>query len=115
VFHAHGYAKLVDSERRLREDTRPHALSPERERTAVRIEPGKEENFRYIRGWLASSAWLDRLIAATDPQAVARADRTRSPALHLVGRALPAAGRRLLQWRGSALAARPRQSQSNRR
>jgi hypothetical protein len=110
-----GHARLMNRKRRLAGALPLSGRSPEREGPAVRIEPGKEEDFRYISDWLASSAWLDRLIAATDPQAAARADPTGSPALHLVGRALPAAGRRLLQWRGVAVAARPRQSQSNRR
>ena len=35
----------------------------------VHIVPGKEEEFRYLRGWLAASDRLDRLIAATDPPA----------------------------------------------
>ncbi len=33
----------------------------------VHIVPGKEEEFRYLRGWLAASDRLDRLIAATEP------------------------------------------------
>jgi hypothetical protein len=32
----------------------------------VSIEPGKEEEFRHLQGWLASSDWLDRLIEATE-------------------------------------------------
>lgn len=33
----------------------------------LRIEPGKEDEFRYFQGWLASSDWLDRLLEATTP------------------------------------------------
>jgi hypothetical protein len=33
----------------------------------LRIEPGKEDEFRYLEGWLASSDWLDRLLEATTP------------------------------------------------
>jgi hypothetical protein len=115
VFHAQGYARLVDSERKLGEVPSSRAFSAEREGTAVRIEPGKEEDFRYIRGWLASSAWLDRLIAAAEPDTAASADPTGSPVLHMVGRALPTATRRLLQWRGRAVAAQVSRLQSNRR
>ena len=115
MFHAQGYAKLVDSERRLGERTHPYAFSPEREGTAVRIEPGKEEDFHHIRGWLASSEWLDRLIAATEPETVASTHPTGSSALHITGQALPTATRRLLQWRGRTVAAQVSRLQSNRR
>ena len=66
MVNAQGYAGLVDSERGLGEDTPRHASSPEREGQALRIEPGKEEEFAYVRGWLASSEWLDKLIAAAE-------------------------------------------------
>lgn len=42
------------------------AASPKRRRYMVHIVPGKEEEFRYLRGWLAASDRLDRLIAATE-------------------------------------------------
>lgn len=41
--------------------------SPERMRAMLRVVPGKEREFRYLRGWLAVSDRLDRLIAATEP------------------------------------------------
>ena len=31
-----------------------------------RVEPGKEEEFRYLAGWLAGSRAVDRLIEATE-------------------------------------------------
>jgi hypothetical protein len=96
-------------------EARQQARSREPRTSRWRVEPGKEEDFRYLRGWLASSEWLDRLIAATEPEAVAGTDSTGSPRLHLAGRTLPAAGRRLLEWTGSAVAAPPGKSQSNRR
>jgi hypothetical protein len=100
VFHAQGYARLVDSERKLGEITPSRSFSPERDGPAVRIQPGKEEDFRYLRGWLASSEWLDRLIAATEPEAAAGATLPCSPVLRFPGRAVATAGRRLLEWRG---------------
>jgi hypothetical protein len=115
VVHAQGYARLADSERELGEVPSSRASTPERKGTAVSIEPGKEEDFRYVSGWLASSAWLDRLIATTVPEAVAGTDPTDSPALRVTGRALPAAGRRLLQWRRRVVAAPVSRLQANRR
>jgi hypothetical protein len=35
----------------------------------LEITPGKEEEFRYLRGWLAGSDWLDRLIEASESRA----------------------------------------------
>lgn len=32
----------------------------------LEITPGKEEEFRYLRGWLAGSEWLDRLIEGSE-------------------------------------------------
>jgi hypothetical protein len=46
---------------------------------------------------------------------VAGTDPTGSPALRITGRALPAATRRLLQWRDRAVAAQVSRLQSNRR
>jgi len=98
VFDAEGYVRLMNLERKLDEvsaersrlcltwkDTRgwrtrsvgwPRAfpwaaIRRNAGRPEVRIKPGKEEDFRYLRGWLASSEWLDRLIAATEPEAAA--------------------------------------------
>jgi hypothetical protein len=34
----------------------------------LKITPGKEEEFRYLQGWLAGSEWLDRLVEATEPR-----------------------------------------------
>ncbi len=31
-----------------------------------KVEPGKEEEFRYLESWLAAGEWLDRLIEATE-------------------------------------------------
>ena len=101
MFGVEGHARLVDSERKLGEITPPRGFSPERDGPAFRIEPGKEEDFRYLRGWLASSEWLDRLIAATEPEAAAGAALPHSPGLQFAGRAVATAERRLLEW-GSA-------------
>lgn len=38
----------------------------------LEITPGKEEEFRYLQGWLAGSEWLDRLVEASEPQAGAK-------------------------------------------
>jgi hypothetical protein len=84
----------------LRTTARRSARGP-----GVRVEPGKEGDFRYIRGWLASSEWLDRLIAATEPRTVAGAAPTGSRALHCTRRAFPTRRRRLLQWRSGAASA----------
>jgi hypothetical protein len=128
VFDAEGYVRLVDLERRrpplMRTDAvgwrirsvgwprsfpgttaRRSAMGP-----GVRIEPGKEEDFRHLRGWLASSEWLDRLIAATEPRTVAGAAPTGSQALHRARRAFPTRRRRLLQWRSGAASAQPGKS-----
>jgi hypothetical protein len=133
VFDAEGYVRLMNLEHKLAEanaekrrlcltwrDTRGwrirsigwprsfpwKAIRPNARRPRVRIEPGKEEDFRYLRGWLASSEWLDRLIASTEPEAAAGTDPASSQGLHLTGRALPTAGRRLLEWSGDAAPAR---------
>ena len=98
MFGVEGHARLVDSERKLGEITPPRGFSPERDGPAFRIEPGKEEDFRYLRGWLASSEWLDRLIAATESEAAARAEGPYSSKLVLAGRAVATAERRLLEW-----------------
>jgi hypothetical protein len=96
----------MDRKRRLAEALPLSGRSPEREGPAVRIEPGKGEDFRYMRGWLASSEWLDRLIAATEPEAAAGIGLGRSPGLHLTGPVVLTAGRRLLEWSGEAAPAR---------
>ena len=101
-----GCARLMDRRRRLAEALPLSGRSPERDGPAVRIEAGKEEDFRYMRGWLASSEWLDRLIAATKPEAAAGAEPPYSPAPRLAVRAFPKRGRGLLEWSGSALPAR---------
>ena len=98
MFGVERHARLVDSERKLGKITPPRGFSPERNGRAFRIEPGNEEDFRYLRGWLASSEWLDRLIAATEPEAAAGAALPYSTELHFAGRATPAAGRRVLEW-----------------
>ena len=102
MFDAEGYVRLVDREHRLAEALPLDGHSPEREVPAVRIEPGKEEDFHYFRGWLASSEWLGRLIAATEPGAAAGIDHASSPGLHLTGTVVLTAGRRLLEWSGEA-------------
>jgi hypothetical protein len=101
-----GRARLMDRKRRLAEAFPLSGRSPEHEGPAVRIEPGKQEDLRYMRGWLASSEWLDRLIAATDPEAAADTEPPYSPGLHLAVRAVPKEGRGLLEWSGNALPAR---------
>ena len=132
MFDAEGYVRLVDLERRLAEvNTERRRLPLTRTDAAgwrirsvgwprsfpraatrrstkgpgVRIEPGKEEDFRYLRGWLASSEWLDRLIAATEPRGIADTAPTGSPGLHRTRRAFPTTRRRLLQWRSGAASA----------
>ena len=101
-----GHTSLVDRKRRLAEALPLSGRSPEREGPAVRIEPGKEEDLRYMRGWLASSEWLDRLIAATDPEAAVDTEPPYSPAPRLAVRAFPKRGRGLLEWSGNAVPAR---------
>jgi hypothetical protein len=98
MFGVEGQARLVDSERKLGEITPSRGLSPESDGAAFRIEPGKEEDFHYLRGWLASSEWLDRLIAATEPEAAASTEGPYSPVLRFPGHAAPTAARRVLEW-----------------
>lgn len=57
------------------------AASPVRSRPTLDIVPGKEEEFRYLRSWLAASDRLDRLIAATEPPAEPEPMRTPPPVL----------------------------------
>lgn len=95
-----GYTRFMDRERRLAEILPLNGYSPERERRAVRIEPGKEDDFRYMRGWLAGSEWLDRLIAATEVEATAGIGPTCSPVPHFPSRAVLRASSRLLEWSG---------------
>jgi hypothetical protein len=104
VIDAEGCTRLMDRERRLAEALPLSGRSPEREGPAVTIEPGKEEDFRYMRGWLASSEWLDRLITATEPEAAAGADHAPPPGPLLTVCTSPA--RRLLEWSGGAARAR---------
>ena len=101
-----GHARLVDRERRLAGALPLSGRLPEREGPAVRIEPGKEEDFRYLRGWLASSEWLDRLIAAAEPEAAAGTDFPCSPGPHLTGCTFFTVGRRLLEWSSETAPAR---------
>jgi hypothetical protein len=137
VFDAEGYVRLVDLERRLAEVSTERRRLPLTPRDAagwrirsvgwprsfpwtaarrsargpgVRIEPGKEEDFRYLRGWLASSEWLDRLIAATEPGTVARTDPTGSQGLDCTRRAFPTTRRRLLQCKSGPPSAQPGKS-----
>ena len=93
-----GCARLMDRRRRLVKALPLSSRSPEREGPAVRIEPGKEEDFRYMRGWLASSEWLDRLIAATEPEAAAGANPSWLPGRHSTVRTSVMERRRLLEW-----------------
>ena len=97
-----GCARLMDRKRRLAEALPVSGRSPERGGPAVRIEPGKEEDFRYMRGWLAGSEWLDRLIAATEPEAAAGANPSWPPGRHSTGRTSVMERRRLLEWSGQA-------------
>jgi len=98
MFSAEGHARLVDSERGLGETTPARGFSPGRDGSAVKIEPGKEEDFRYLRDWLTSSAWLDRLIAATEAETAARKNQFRRIRTLGAGRAAPTAARRVLEW-----------------
>jgi len=102
VIDVEGRARLMDRRRRLVKALPLSGRSPEREGPAVRIEPGKEEDFRYMRGWLASSEWLDRLIAATEPEAAAGANPSWPPGRHSTGRTSVMERRRLLEWSGEA-------------
>jgi hypothetical protein len=52
-----------------------------------RVEPGKEEEFRYLAAWLAGSRAVDRLIEATETPAEEPAGREADRALVLVGAA----------------------------
>jgi hypothetical protein len=97
VFDVEGYVRPMSLERRLAKVLPLHGRSAEREGPTVRVEPGKEGDFAYIRGWLASSEWLDRLIAAKEPEAAGGMDRGYSPGLYRTGHALVTAERRLLQ------------------
>ena len=98
MFSVERHARLVDWERKLGEITPSRGFSPERDGSAVKIEPGKEEDFRYLRDWLASSAWLDRLIAATEAETAARKNQFRRIRTLGAGRTAPTAGRRVLEW-----------------
>lgn len=106
MLDAEGYARLMELENKLAEVLPLNGRPPERERRAVRIEPGKEDDFRYMRGWLASSEWLDRLIAAMEAEAVAGTGSPSSPGLRFPGRAVLTARRRLLEWSGDPAPAR---------
>jgi hypothetical protein len=106
VMDVEGHARLMNRKRRLAGALPLSGRSPEREGPAVRIEPGKEEDFRYLRRWLAGSEWLDRLVAATDPEAAVDTDFPCSPAPRLALRAFPKRGRGLLEWSGNAAPAR---------
>jgi len=106
VINVEGCARLMDRRRRPAEAPPLSGRSPERDGPAVRIEAGKEEDFRYMRGWLASSEWLDRLIAATEPEAAAGADPSWQPGRHSMGCTFFTTGRRLLEWSGNAVLAR---------
>ena len=101
-----GHARLMDRERRPAKALPLSGRLTEREGPAVRIEPGREEDFRYLRGWLASSEWLDRLIAATEPEAAAGTDFPCSQGPRLTGCTFFTAGRRLLEWSREAAPAR---------
>jgi hypothetical protein len=79
------YATLTDPQRGLAEVLPLDGRSAERDGPAVRIEPGKEGDFAYIRGWLAGSEWLDRLIAATEPQGAGGIDPPCSTGPHPTG------------------------------
>jgi hypothetical protein len=106
VIDVKAWARLMDRRRRLAEALPLDSRSPEREGPAVRIEPGKEEDFLYLRGWLGSSEWLDRLIAATEPEAAAGAAPSCPPGRHLTGCTSVIQRRRLLEWSGDPAPAR---------
>jgi hypothetical protein len=44
----------------------------------LEITPGKEEEFRHLQRWLASSEWLGRLIESTEPVPVAFSEALRA-------------------------------------
>jgi len=44
----------------------------------LEITPGKEEEFRHLRRWLASSEWLDRLVESTEPVPAAFSEALRA-------------------------------------
>ena len=44
----------------------------------LEITQGKEEEFRYLQRWLASSEWLDRLIESTEPVPAAFSEALRA-------------------------------------
>jgi hypothetical protein len=98
VIDVEGCARLMDRKRGLADAVPLDGRSPERGGPTMRVEPGKEEDFRYMRGWLASTEWLDRLIAATEPEAAAGANPSWSPRRHSTGRTSVMERRRLLEW-----------------
>jgi hypothetical protein len=55
----------------------------------IRIEPGREEEFRHLQSWFAFSDRLDRMIEATEPSC--GPEQTRAPAPVLSAAAQPAA------------------------
>jgi hypothetical protein len=55
----------------------------------ISIEPGREEEFRYLQGWLAFSDRLDRMIEATEP--ASEPEQAPAPAPVLTAAAQPAA------------------------
>lgn len=78
----------------------------------ISIEPGREEEFRYLQGWLAFSDRLDRMIEATE--SASEPERACAPAPVLTSTAQPAAvaaqaigedpaGQQAPQWRRRVL------------
>lgn len=84
---------------------------PPRRPSTLKIEPGREEEFRYLRRSMLASEQVDRLIAATEPKvttvAAAQAQVTLArttqrwplgPAARSVGHALRRMGEGLESW-----------------
>ena len=106
------------TEREVRRQTR----SPAPTAWSWRVEPGKEEEFDHLRGWLLSSLGDGHVGAATAGREahlsladLARSMPTKAPRMRcrrrsfaqggarLVGRAFLGAGRRLVEWSGEPL------------
>ena len=106
------------TEREVRRQTK----SPAPTAWSWRVEPGKEEEFEYLRGWLLSSlgdghvgaaaagreahvslADLARSMPAKAPQMRCRRRSFTRGGARLVGRAFLGAGRRLVEWSGEPL------------
>jgi hypothetical protein len=61
----------------------------------LEIAPGKEEEFRHLRRWLASSEWLDRLVESTEPVPAAFSEALRAAGQAEMAEVVPVGAGRL--------------------